>query len=188
MSKKLSGKARARNSKKKNRIRKTKAKQRLKAISNKVLKYDAPELYATNEEVTVDDDLSFIDELKKVLSVHSNGVGLSAPQIGINKRAIVFDSHKSGRYKVMINPEIIEESNEKKVDSEGCLSYPKIYTLVERAKSVKVKYLTADLKECVENYADFEARIVQHEIDHLRGECIVGDAWRKKQEKRSNLL
>lgn len=188
MSKKLKGKARARNSKKKNRIRKTKAKQRLKTILNKVLKYDAPKLYRTNEDVRPNDDLSFIEELKEVLSAHSNGVGLSAPQIGINKKVLIFDTNKSGRYKVMINPEVVEMSEEKETDSEGCLSYPKIYTFVERAKNIKVKYLTSDLKEHIENYVDFEARVVQHEIDHLSGICLVGEAWREKQKKRSNLL
>ncbi|MFW6129806.1 MAG: peptide deformylase [Atribacterota bacterium] len=188
MSKKLRGKARARNSKKKNRIRKTKDKQRLKALSNKILKYYAPELHRISKTIIEGEDLSFIDELKKVLSAHSNGVGLSAPQIGINKRVIIFDAQKSGKYKIMINPEIIEMSEENKIDSEGCLSYPNFYTLIERAKNIKVKYLTKDFKECIDNYVDFEARIVQHEIDHLFGECLVGDAWEKKQERRSNLL
>lgn len=188
MSKKLKGKARARNSKKKNRIRKTKEKQRLKALNSKILKYDAPELHKLSKTITEGEDLSFIDNLKEILSAQSIGVGLSAPQIGINKSAIIFDAKKSGRYKVMINPEIVEMSEDKETDSEGCLSYPNFYTFIERAKNIKVKYLTRDFKECIDNYSGFEARIVQHEIDHLFGECLVGEAWEKKQEKRSNLL
>ena len=101
----------------------------------------------------------------------ANGIGLAANQIGINKRVCVVNVKEPI---LLINPEIIEKSEEKFPFAEGCLSFPKKNVKTERYVSVKVKTdnhpevlsFSADSKEI--NDA-FECACVQHEIDHLDG-------------------
>jgi len=101
----------------------------------------------------------------------NNGVGLSAPQVGVLKRIIVvLDENKP---LVMINPEIVEASEEKVLMNEGCLSVPNEYHDLERSKSVKVKYRDTKGKPNIKLLDGMTARIVQHEIDHLDGKLFV---------------
>jgi len=188
MTNKLKGKARAKNSKKQNRLKKIRIESTIRDLQRCILTHDASSLYEPSLDVIIEDDLSFIAKMKKVLAACKSGVGLAGVQIGFNKKVVVLDAKKDGRYKVYINPEIIEHSEETVKDYEGCLSYPKISIPVERYVSVKVKYVSEDFKEHVDNMSNFEARIIQHEIDHISGKCLVGDAWKAKQAKRKTLV
>ena len=102
------------------------------------------------------------------LQHHLEGVGLAAPQIGFSLQLAVIDNHQDPPC-VLINPEIIERSQETESDSEGCLSLPGYRGPVARAKRVHVK--TQDVKgQTVEFEAEgFFARVIQHEVDHLHG-------------------
>ena len=119
---------------------------------------------------------SFIDDLIETC-IDSNGVGIAAPQVYESKRIFIISSRPNPRYPnapelgpiALINPEITEFSEEKEKDWEGCLSIPGIRGLVPRHKSIKVKYLTRDGNEVVNEFSDFIARIFQHELDHLDG-------------------
>lgn len=106
-----------------------------------------------------------------------NGVGIAAPQIGINKRVIVFGFEKNPRYPgeesvsptTLVNPEY-EVLSEKLISGwEGCLSVPKIRGLVDRYE--KIRYWGYNEKgELIKRDAEgFHARVVQHEVDHLDG-------------------
>jgi peptide deformylase len=98
------------------------------------------------------------------------GIGLAAPQIGINKRIFVMGNPQLSY--ICVNPEIIEGQGDIK-DQEGCLSFPGLYLHVNRYETIKVKYYDILGKEHVKEFKDIQARVFQHEFDHLNGICFV---------------
>lgn len=118
----------------------------------------------------------FIDDLIET-GIDSNGVGIAAPQVFQPYRIFVIHSRPNPRYPeapeigplAIINPEIIEYSEEMEKDWEGCLSIPGIRGLVPRHRSIKTRYTTRDGKIEERQFDDFVARIFQHELDHLNG-------------------
>lgn len=128
---------------------------------------------------TASDWGAMASKLRSVLATSEGGVGLAAPQIGWALRAFSMQVDKRKDPRVFINPEIIEFSPEKLMMIEGCLSYPGVSVIVQRSKTVTVKYLTINLVEKTETFKGLEARIVQHECDHLDGICKVRDGQDK---------
>jgi peptide deformylase len=117
---------------------------------------------------------TFDHKLKTLLNsmyktmVAADGVGLAAPQIGIDKRIAIVDiGDELGRID-LINPIILKTKGEQ-TDVEGCLSFPGLYGTVSRPYYVKVKAENANGKPFVPEAEDFLARAIQHEIDHLNG-------------------
>lgn len=102
---------------------------------------------------------------------NNNGVGLAAPQIGINQQLFVLDIGDGPRK--IINPEIIELSEECNDSDEGCLSVPGIYKKVKRSNKIKVKYLNENGETIEEEMEGFLAKVFQHENDHLNGILFV---------------
>lgn len=102
----------------------------------------------------------------------AEGVGLAAPQIGINKRMIVIDVQDEHGLLKLINPEIVSGQG-KECSIEGCLSFPGIAGEVERDESVTVKALTPEGKTVEICASGLLARALQHEIDHLDGVLFV---------------
>ena len=101
------------------------------------------------------------------------GVGLAAPQVGINKRVIVIDVSQEGvKPFALINPEIIKTSG-KSTDNEGCLSIPGVYLPVTRPAKIKVKARDANDRQTIFEAEGLLARAIQHEIDHLDGKLFV---------------
>lgn len=114
------------------------------------------------------------DMLKYIKNPDNGGVGLAAPQVGVNKRLIVISlmrdyDDENFRTIAMINPEIIEHSEELFSEKEGCLSVPGESGEVRRWMTVKVAFLDPDGKKYVMRLENLAARILQHEIDHLNG-------------------
>ena len=115
-------------------------------------------------------------EHKDILSLMSrlmyehSGVGLAAPQLGINQQMIVVDIG-SGLYK-LVNPSIVFRKGSQ-VNQEGCLSIPEICIKVKRAQRVSVEALDEDGKKIHINAEGLLACVLQHEIDHLKGKVIV---------------
>lgn len=111
----------------------------------------------------------------------SNGVGLAAPQIGKPLRLFVIDlspyADEEPRFatlrKVFINPEICESSDEEVLLNEGCLSLPGLNEDVYRPEKIRIRYLDEDFREHDEQLDGFEARVIQHEYDHLDGTLFV---------------
>lgn len=104
------------------------------------------------------------------------GVGLAAPQVGILKRLVVIDVSRENEPKRpyrMINPVIIERSEECVLHDEGCLSVPEQYAEVERAKSVTVRYTDENGKEQTLTAEGLLAVAIQHELDHLDGKLFI---------------
>jgi len=110
----------------------------------------------------------------------NEGVGLAAPQIGMDKRIIIADTGKE--LLKIINPQILEKEGEDSL-SEGCLSLPEIFVPINRANKIKIEGLNEDKKLVKLIIEGFLARIIQHEIDHLNGVLIIDYASPAKKEK-----
>lgn len=131
---------------------------------------------------------------------NADGIGLAAPQIGLDIRLIVIDLEPlaednpvfSGFKKVFINPVITEFSGEITKMEEGCLSLPGIHEAVERKDSIRIKYVDENFAEHDEEYSGFFARCIQHEYDHIEGVLFVDhiSAIRKQliKAKLNNLI
>lgn len=105
-----------------------------------------------------------------------SGVGLAAPQVGINKTLFVMDQtagERSGFLEIVINPEILEVSDEMQVFIEGCLSLPGVFEDVERHRKISVQYINASGKQVSRVLEGFSATVFQHEFDHLRGKLFI---------------
>ena len=121
-----------------------------------------------------------IADMKDTLKV-ADGCGLAAPQVGVNLRVVIVDgSELTDTYdylkdfrRVMINPVVLEESEETCDFSEGCLSVPGIYAEVTRPSRIKVEYYDENFEKVVEEFDRFGCRMVQHELSHLEGNLFV---------------
>lgn len=119
---------------------------------------------------------SLVADMRETLR-DADGVGLAAPQVYEPWRLLIVAPRPNPRYpdaptmepEVMINPEIIERSDDLVKGWEGCLSIPGIRGNVPRHRRVKVRYSDLDGEEVDREFVDFVARIVQHESDHLEG-------------------
>jgi peptide deformylase len=114
------------------------------------------------------------------------GVGLAAIQIGVPIRMVTMDVSKSEdehQPMVLINPEIVWVSEEKRVYEEGCLSIPEYYEEVERPDRVRFRYMNLQ-GEMIEQDADgLLATCVQHEIDHLDGVLFIDHLSKLKRDR-----
>lgn len=125
--------------------------------------------------------LELIKDLKDTL-YNSTGIGLAAPQIGINKKAIVIDLRDGMEPIALVNPEIIKSSG-KQESEEGCLSYPGYYGFLERPKKVVVRGIN-EKGQLVEYTAEeLLCRAFCHEIDHLDGIMFTDKAYELYKEE-----
>lgn len=108
----------------------------------------------------------------------AGGVGLAAPQLGLNVRLLVYQVRQTPRYpsvsttkppRCLVNPIIEATSEENQLNFEGCLSYPELRGFVSRARQVTVRARNRHGESRSIQAEGFEARILQHEIDHLNG-------------------
>ncbi|MBZ0178814.1 MAG: peptide deformylase [Melioribacteraceae bacterium] len=137
-------------------------------------------------------DDKIIAQVKSMFDTMRNasGIGLASNQVGIDNSIFVVDiSPIEGceDYKpvAMINPEIIDESDEIITMEEGCLSLPLLRADVDRPEKIRIKYLDVAEKELIVDADDLFARVIQHEYDHLIGKMIpdrVSPRARKKMQ------
>jgi peptide deformylase len=117
----------------------------------------------------------------------SKGVGLAGPQVGFIKRVLVIDTgyvkdnKYGGEWLGMINPEILDASKESSIVSEGCLSFPSLLQKVDRPERIRVKFFSPMGEGQEREFEGFQARIIQHEIDHLNGVTLLGRAGTAKR-------
>lgn len=129
----------------------------------------------TQEFANIDGEaLTIAKDLQDTLQSISNGIGLAANQIGYDKSILLIDVRQIEEYAntsplIMINPEIIMESDKQVEMQEGCLSIPELYENVFRPEIVQVRYWDLNQKEIIQDFDGYLARVVQHEIDHLDG-------------------
>ena len=159
--------------------------------------------------------MSITDEIRElarrmIVTMKENelpGVGLAAPQVGINKRMIVIDTRPTGRKEkrsekkkqlspgemmlnplmplALINPEILSRSAETETCGEGCLSLPGVEGDVTRPARVLLRATLLDGKEVMVECGGLLARCLQHEIDHLEG-ILFYDRIPKEQQEAAN--
>ncbi|XP_052197790.1 peptide deformylase 1B, chloroplastic/mitochondrial [Diospyros lotus] len=139
----------------------------------KIVEYPDPILRAKNKRIdTFDDNLKkLVDEMFDVM-YKTDGIGLSAPQVGINVQLMVFNpvgERGEGQEIVLVNPRVSKYSKKMVLFNEGCLSFPGIYADVERPESVKIDARDITGARFVVNLAGLPARVFQHEFDHLQG-------------------
>ena len=104
-----------------------------------------------------------------------DGIGLAAPQIGLNKSILVIDISsldENEKPLAFINPEIITTDGES-VYEEGCLSIPNVREEVTRPEEIALKYQDVKGKKHFEKFSGWKSRVLQHEIDHLNGILFV---------------
>lgn len=144
--------------------------------------YGHPVLKRVAEPITEDyEDLEELIENMWDTMYHASGVGLAAPQIGRSIRLFVVDTQQlqeegegdKGIKRVFINPEKIEESGEEFSYEEGCLSIPDIRADVDRKETLKLTYFNEEFEKVTEEFEGMEARVIQHEYDHLEGILFV---------------
>jgi len=114
-----------------------------------------------------------VNKMGETMEEHK-GVGISAIQVGLPYRIFLAGPHDSPE--LVMNPKILEKSPFMKADWEGCLSCPNTMVKVKRAKSITLKYTSVREGKFVKvkrKFTDFDARVVQHELDHLNGFLII---------------
>lgn len=135
--------------------------------------YGDPVLRDKNKEIEkIDDNIREILEEMVETMRDISGIGLAAPQVGINLRMFVVEAEE-GVVKKVINPEFLEYSKQCVDHEEGCLSVPGIHRKVKRPESLKVRYLNENGEKIEEELEDLWARAFQHENDHLEGILFV---------------
>jgi len=99
------------------------------------------------------------------------GIGLSANQVALDAQIFVMKTHllKNNVILTVINPEILQVSEEIENMPEGCLSHPNLFLNIKRPKHIVVKFLDIDAQECIIELLDLDARCFLHEYDHLQG-------------------
>ncbi|PSC76281.1 peptide deformylase [Micractinium conductrix] len=138
-----------------------------------VLPYPDPRLRAVNVRIGVfDDSLRRLAEEMFEVMYQDDGVGLAAPQVGVNVRLMVFNEtgeKDKGEEIVLVNPQIVNTGKSRNLFEEGCLSFPTIYADVERPSKVRIKAQDLQGRKFTLSLTGFPARIFQHEYDHLDG-------------------
>jgi len=109
-----------------------------------------------------------VNNMKLTLAEEKNGIGLAAPQVGINQQVILCKFTKNKEVTVLVNPQIIWHSDKTDMQEEGCLSLPGVWANVERSVSIKVKFQDIRGKSLILALTGIDARLVQHELDHLQ--------------------
>jgi peptide deformylase len=156
-----------------------------------ILRYPDPRLHKVAASVVqVDTRIQgLIDDMFETMYA-AKGIGLAATQVDVHERVIVIDiSEERNEPLVLINPEIVEASQEMVVGEEGCLSVPSIYDKLPRHSWVKVRALDRSGKVREFEAEELLAVCVQHEMDHLRGLVFVDHLSALKRNRiRSKLL
>jgi len=111
----------------------------------------------------------------------AKGVGLAAPQVGKDIRLFVIDTTQldtkgeepTGLKRVFINAERLDENGEPWMYEEGCLSIPDIHVEIERTPTIRLRYTDTDWAERTEIFTGINARVIQHEYDHIEGILFI---------------
>ncbi len=119
----------------------------------------------------IDDEIRELVLIMAKTMKEKKGIGLAACQIGHLKRIIVIN--KEDGFDTFINPVILKKSKDSSKMEEGCLSLPECLVEVKRLNKIKIKFLKLEGNENVSNLENIEARVFQHEYDHLNGTLIT---------------
>jgi peptide deformylase len=148
-----------------------------------VRKFGDPILKTKTRPVTVFDDAlrSEIEWMGRIMG-DAIGIGLAAPQVGALRRLLVYRVQQQAPVAALINPEIEWKGKEQEIAEEGCLSLPAVLVDVERPIHVRVTALNEYGEPITIEATGLEARVIQHEMDHLDGVLIL-DRTARDQRK-----
>ena len=148
-----------------------------KRVTAKLRLHPDPILTKVCEPVKDGEDVSgIIRDMMHVLTNSKSGVGLAAPQAGHLKRVIIVNLvAKYNNYRIMINPEFQSEGNHKNSAKERCLSYPGKVKTISRPTYILTSFNDDNGQFQTSSFTHYQARIIQHEIDHLDGKFKVGE-------------
>jgi peptide deformylase len=144
-----------------------------------VRQYPDPVLRMAAKEVQeIDESVTGLIERMRGLMTEARGVGLAAPQLGILRRVLVYQAGEQEPFVALLNPRLVESGEETLVDDEGCLSLgaATVIVEVERPTSVVVEGTSPEGEELRIEAEGLEARVIQHELDHLDGVLIIDRA------------
>jgi peptide deformylase len=116
------------------------------------------------------------------------GVGLAATQVGVVHRLLVYRVQQDGQLAALINPEIEWKSRDSESMEEGCLSLPRVLVEVDRPVHVRVQALNEFGEPILIEASGLEARVIQHEIDHLDGVLILDRTSRDQRKEAMRVL
>jgi peptide deformylase len=150
------------------------AEARRRVALAQIRQYPDPVLRMRAHEVeSFDDDLGRLIERLNHLLRDANGLGLAATQIGVLRRVFVFLPDPEQEPVVLVNPRVVESSEERASDDEGCLSLQGVVIPVERHERLTIAASTPQGDDVQLELEGLPARIVQHELDHLDGVLII---------------
>jgi peptide deformylase len=135
-------------------------------------------------------DEALRDEIKRmgVLMNDSIGIGLAAPQVGVSHRLLVYRVEPDSPIQPLVNPEVEWTSREQETMEEGCLSLPGVHVDVERPLHIRVTAQDDDGEPIVVEASGLEARVIQHEVDHLDGVLILDRTSRDQRKEAVRAL
>ncbi len=147
-----------------------------------VVQYGDPVLKSRASEVTEFDE-ALAEEIERMIHLMQDGlgVGLAATQVGKLRRLLVFQTNADAVPQAVVNPEIEWLSDEMEVMAEGCLSIPRVVVEVERPLYARVRGQDQAGQEMLIEASGHEARVLQHEIDHLDGILILDRTERSQR-------
>jgi peptide deformylase len=154
-----------------------------------VRKYGDPVLRSRAREVEVFDE-ALADEVRRMGALMDDalGIGLAATQLGVMHRVLVYRVDADAPLGVLINPELEYKGDELEVMEEGCLSLPGVGVEVERPIYIRVRATDETGRPIVVEASGLEARVIQHEIDHLDGVLILDRTSRDQRKQAMRAL
>src|SRR5215218_2492968 len=162
---------------------------RREAALKLVRKYGDPVLRSRALEVDRFDD-ALVEEARRMgrLMHDAYGIGLAATQVGVMHRLLVYRTELEGTVAALVNPVLEWSSKDKESSEEGCLSLPGVGVEVERPIHVRVRALDEFGKPILVEASGLEARVIQHEMDHLEGVLILDRTSRDQRKQAMRTL
>ena len=159
------------------------ARERRRAALAQMRTFGDPVLKSPASPVT-EFDGRLAEEVERMVGLMHDaiGVGLAATQLGIMRRLLVFQAGPDAPATPLINPEIEWRSDEEATAEEGCLSIPGVVVDVDRPLHVRVRGLDASGEALLIEASGLEARVIQHEVDHLDGVLMIDRTTREQRK------
>jgi len=154
-----------------------------------VRKYGDPVLRSRAIEIDRFDE-RLVEEARRMGQVMHDalGIGLAATQVGIMHRVLVYRVGEDAAVAALVNPQVEWRSKEEEIAEEGCLSLPGVHVEVERPVHVRVRGLDERGDALTIEASGLEARVIQHEIDHLDGVLILDRTPRSQRKEAMKIL
>ena len=158
------------------------ARERRREAMGEIRKFGDPVLRSPASRVS-EFDAGLRDEVERMVEVMRGaiGVGLAATQLGVLRRLLVFQAGPDAPATALVNPEIEWRSDEHATAEEGCLSLPGVVVDVERPLHVRVRAVDVEGESLTIEASGLEARVIQHEVDHLDGVLMIEHATRAQR-------